>query len=167
MQLSGLDKDISREDIIQNDIFDKIAAVIFFVVILLDILQGDGEHPADFGRQVIGAGDKNGVLRPHFGAKGLIGDPIPDKQVVVLPQVDSQEIIGLPDLGQIAASDNGGIFVHHANGTVDGIPHLVYKPLEQSVRHNATPLFMLLVSLSDFALFLLYNFFCAIATYFF
>ena len=74
--------------------------------------------------------DKDGVLRLHLGAKGLVGYAVPDKQVVIFTEIDSQKVVGLADLGQVAAGNDGGVFVHNADGPVDGVPHLIDKTLE-------------------------------------
>ena len=140
VQLPRLGKDIAGQDVIQNDILDKIAAVVFFIVVLLDAGKGDTEHAAHFSRQVIAAGNKHGILRLHLGAKGLVGNAVPDEQLVIFAQIRRQKIVRLADLGQVAAGNDGGALINDADHAVHSIPHLINQALEQTVRHKTTPL---------------------------
>ena len=122
------------------NILDEIAAVILFIVVLLDAGERDAEHPAHLGGQIIGAGNEHRVFGFHLGAKGLVGDAIADKQFVIFAQFRRQKIVRLANLGQIAAGNDGRAFIDHANHTVNGIAHLINQALEQTVRHKTTPL---------------------------
>ena len=133
MQLPRLGKNIAGQNIIQNNILDEIAAVILFIVVLLDAGERDAEHPAHLGGQIIGAGNEHRVFGFHLGAKGFVGDAVAHKQFAVFPKIDRQKVVRLADLGQVAAGNDGGAFVDHADHTVNGVPHLIDQSLEQSV----------------------------------
>ena len=136
----GLDEHEKQEALEWNDILDKIAAVVFFIVVLLDAGKRDAEHAAHFGRQVIAAGNKHGILRLHLGAKGLVGNAVPDEQLVIFAQIRRQKIVRLANLGQVAAGNDGGALINDADHAVHSIPHLINQALEQTIRHKTTPL---------------------------
>ena len=71
MELVALEIDVTGQDVIQDDVFDKVAPVVLLVVILLDAVEGHGQDFDIFlGRRVL-AGHKHGVLRAGTAAEGL------------------------------------------------------------------------------------------------
>ena len=63
MQLPGLDVDSAGQDIVQNYIFNEVIAVIFLIVVLLDAGEGDGQNRRVAGGHIIGALDKDSIVR--------------------------------------------------------------------------------------------------------
>ena len=63
MQLPGLDVDVAGQDIVQNYIFNEVIAVIFLIVVLLDAGEGDGQNRRIAGGHIIGALDKDSIVR--------------------------------------------------------------------------------------------------------
>ena len=55
-----------------------------------------------------------------------------------ITQIQRNEFIGGADFRQIAASNNGCTIIHNADSRINGIPHLMDKPLKQSIRHIET-----------------------------
>ena len=115
MQLSGLHVHVAGQNVIENDVLDKVVAVVLLVVILLDAGQRDGQQPGIAAGDLVGAGHENGVVAFLVGAKGLKGIGIFDKAVF---QVGTGEIAALKDVAdllQLAAGDDVALVVNHAD----------------------------------------------------
>ena len=130
MELPGLDIDVPGEDVVQDDILDEVVAVVLFVVVLLDAGQRHRKDAAVAGGHLVRALDEYGELRLGLRAERLVGVAVPDEDVLVFAHIQQQELAGLPDARQVAAGDDGGGIVHHADHPVDRIPHLMDDALE-------------------------------------
>ena len=133
MELVALEIDVTGQDVIQDDVFDKVAPVVLLVVILLDAVEGHGQDFDIFlGLRVL-AGHKHGVLRAGTAAEGLEAVFIRLEHVYRSHLLWRDFLADLPNLPQLAAGDDYGGLIHNADGTVDGITHLVDDTLKQSV----------------------------------
>ena len=72
MELVALEIDVTGQDVIQDDVFDKVAPVVLLVVILLDAVQRDRKQADVFRRLGIIAGDEHRVFRTRTAAEGFI-----------------------------------------------------------------------------------------------
>ena len=125
--------DVPGQDVIQDDVFDKVAPVVLLVVVLLDAVEGHGQDFDIFlGLRVL-AGHKHGVLRAGTAAEGLEAVFIRLEHVYRSHLLWRDFLADLPNLPQLAAGDDYGGLIHNADGTVDGITHLVDDTLKQSV----------------------------------
>ena len=83
VKLSCLELDISRKNVVQNNILDKVVSVILFVVELLQVGQGDAEHGCIFVGCVIGALRKDEVFALGLAkTKGHVCVAVADKAIV-------------------------------------------------------------------------------------
>ena len=65
-ELPGLEIDIAGQDVIQNHVLDKVAAVVLFIVILLDAAQGDSQQVCITGSFRVIAGNKDRISLTYF-----------------------------------------------------------------------------------------------------
>ena len=63
MQLARLKIDVAREDIIEDNVLDEIPAVIPLVVVLLYTRERYRDNARIFGRVLIAAFHKDGIIR--------------------------------------------------------------------------------------------------------
>ena len=140
MQFLCLGKDIAGQDVVEHNVFNKIVAVIFFIIVLLDTGQGNCKDLCIPCSHLVTALDKNGIIRLDMRAKRLIGIAIADKHIVRLAKIDRIIISGRTDLGKFAAGNNRRIFINYTDHPVDRITHLVDNTLEKTVGHIITPL---------------------------
>ena len=63
MQLTGLDINITRQDIVQNDILDKGSLVMLLIIQRLDVADCDGCHGADAACVFVLTMNKYSVLK--------------------------------------------------------------------------------------------------------
>ena len=132
-QLPGFQIDIAGQDIVQNDIFDKIAPVVLFIIILLDAGQGHRQQRRELGRLVIRALHKQDVLGAGTGTERLIRIAALDEQVLRGKGLGRHSIGHLADPPEIAAGDDGQRFINDTNGAVNGLPHLMDNTLKKPV----------------------------------
>ncbi len=140
MELVALQIDIARQDVIQNHIFDEIASVIFFIIILLDVVHGHSQNFYIAPGVRVSAGNKGSIARPLAAAKGLKSVFIVDKDIVTGHILCDPIIEHISHTAQIAAGNDNRRLISHTDGTVDGVAHLVDNSLEQSVGHKLLPL---------------------------
>lgn len=133
MQLSGLYSYIARQNVIQNDIFDKIVSVVFFVIVLLYAGKGDGNHRGVLGRRFVGSLHKYHIIGSHMNTEGFIGVAVLGIRVVSLVQLNREKLVGSAYFGKIAARHYGSVLVDHPDNAVDSVLHLMYHTLKQSV----------------------------------
>ena len=138
MQFSCLDDNIARQDVVQNHILDEVVAVIFFIIILLDVKQCNRQNVGILCSCIIYALYEYRIFRLIRRAERLICISVPDKNIMDITQIQRNEFIGGADFRQIAASNNGCTIIHNADSRINGIPHLMDKPLKQSIRHIET-----------------------------
>ena len=52
-ELAGFYKDVAREYVVKNNIFNEVASVVFLVIELFDAREGDGENPGIFLGKIV------------------------------------------------------------------------------------------------------------------
>ena len=80
MELSCLNEDITGQDIIEDHVFDKVRAIVFFIVILLDIRERNRKNVCVLDRIGIASGNENGIFRTRIRSEGFIGVAVDDKR---------------------------------------------------------------------------------------
>ncbi len=173
MQLAGFDINIAGQDIVQDHVLYKIGTIEFLVVILLDLVQRHGDNVRIMLAHIVRTVHKYRIIRVHGVAKGLICAVIHTDLCPAEHAGRDNALACLADLAQLTASDHGTALVHHTDGTVQHLTHLVYNALKQSVGHqDPTPLSILYqikgIKLHKFnhpLLVILYNAFNQIATF--
>ena len=134
-EFSRLDVNVSRQDVVEDDILHKVAAVILLVVELLDAAEGDRQDAGILLCQLVFTVDEDGVLMTQSRVEGQVGRPIEDDGVVGIENIGNQGLVLLPDALEFAAGDDGAGLVDDADGAVDGVSHLVDDTLEKSIGH--------------------------------
>ena len=122
-----------------NDVLDKIAPVVFLIVILLDARQGHGQQRGEFGRLLVSSLHKKNMLAARPGAKRLIGIAVPHKALRSWKRIQHvTDSLTSPILPRSLQAMIGHRFIDHTDGAVDGLPHLMDDALEKPVRHTVT-----------------------------
>ena len=130
MQLAGLDRDIAREDVVEDDVLYEVVAVVFLVIVLLYARKGDSEDRRVLARHFVGALNEYRVIRLNVYTERLVGVTVADEDIVRVAELDREEIIRGADLRQLAARDNSRVLIDNADNSADGISHLVNYSLE-------------------------------------
>ena len=140
MQFLRPDIDISRQDIVGNDILDKRGFIVFLLISALCLRHGNRGKDGNAPRQRIVSADKHGVfkLAVHAaqqsegtlrGGKNLIRDIAGNPPNLI--QIRAYQ-------GKLAASHHKALVVHHPDGPVRGILELDNHALKNSAGHNST-----------------------------
>ena len=132
-ELAGLEVDIAGQDVVENHVLDKVAAVVLLIVILLDAVQRDGKQAAYRAASGIVAGDEHRVFRTRTAAEGLIGVAVEHKRRRRRHDFSRNALVHLADASQLAARNDHRGFVNDADCAVNGVAHLMDDALEQSV----------------------------------
>ena len=133
MQFLGLQINVARKDVIENDVFDKVRFVVFLVVQRLDAGEGNGQQTGDVLGVVPRALDENDILRLPVRAERLIGVPVVHDRARGIGDRLEHQLVGLADAGKLAAGNDDALVVDHADGAVKLFFHLIDKALEQFV----------------------------------
>ena len=141
MQLAGLQIDIAGQDIVQNDVFNKVSAVILFIIILFDAGKGNRQQGCIFRGKFIGPLDKHRIIIFGMGAEGLKGVAVADEKVRRSQRIGRNQFHRFADSPQIAARNNHGRFIDDADGSVNHVTHLMDNTLKQPVGHTQFPSF--------------------------
>ena len=136
MQLPCLGIDITRQDVIQHHILDKVRLIEFLVVILLDALQADGQHCRKLTGSFVCAFHKHGIFVMLCAGELLVGVAVLYKPVSGKQALLNKALTHLTDQVQLRAGDHRPHLIHHAHHTVDRIFHLVDHALKYSVSHT-------------------------------
>ena len=141
MELVALQVDVPGQDVVQDHVLDEVPPVVLLVVVLLDAVEGHRQNAHEFLGLGVVAGHEDGIFRTGPVAEGFVGVLGGLQHLGVREHLGGCLLAHLADLAQLAAGDNDGGLIDHADGAVDGIPHLMDDPLEQSIRHCSSPFF--------------------------
>ena len=138
VQLLGADVNISRQDIVGNDVLYKDRLVMLFFVVDLCLLKSDRSKNAHTARRGVMAINKDGIVQPRAEpADGLVRAGIGSEDLIRIFAEAAVEIVKLcADHGKLAARDNDPLIVHNADTPVGGIFHLDDDALENPAGHN-------------------------------
>ena len=78
-ELARFQINIARKDVVEDHVLDKVAAVVFFVVILLDAAQRNRKQGGVAAGLRVAAGNKHRVFRPGPASEGFVGVPVDDE----------------------------------------------------------------------------------------
>ena len=134
--LAGLQIDVTGQDVVEDHVLDKVAAIILFIIILLDAGKRDRHQRGKAGGLLVGALHEHDILAVRAVAERLVGAGVQNKRLGRGEGFGGQRRHNLADAAQIAARDDGHSLVDHADGAVNRILHLMDDTLEESVRHS-------------------------------
>ena len=135
-QLAALQINVAGQDVIEDNVFDEIAAVILFIVILLDAVQRNSQKADIFCGFRVVAGDEHCVFRARAAAEGFICVVAGNKCSLRCNVFRRYGFRYFADLAELAARDNHGGLVDDADRAVNGITHLMNDALKQSIGHD-------------------------------
>ena len=136
VQLPRLGVDVAGQDIVEHDVLDEVRLVEFFVVVLLDALQADGEHGGELLGGSVSALDKDGVVIVLGVGELMVGIPIAHESIPGRLADSGHALAHLTDLSQLRAGNDGAGLINHADDTIHCVLHLVDHVLEYPVCHN-------------------------------
>ncbi len=130
MQLARLKADITRQNVVENNILDKVVPVVLFVIILLNTGKRNSDNARVLRSRLVGTLHKHRVIGLDMNTKRLIGISVADKHLVRIPQLNGEEVVSPAHSGKIAARDDGSVFVNNADNSVDCVLHLMDDSLK-------------------------------------
>ena len=129
----GMSISETKVDNALNDIFDKVAAVIFFVIILLDAGKGDRHNRRVFFGKLIVALDEYGIFGVHMRSERFISIAVDNRRLAVLEHRRHFRRKHFPDSSEFTAGNHCTRLINHADCPVNGIGHLMHNGLKKSV----------------------------------
>ena len=149
VQLAGLDVNIARQDVVQNDILDEGRLVVLFVIQRLDIVDRNRNQRADAARQLVLALYEYGVFQTRRTVScNMVGITAETNDLAGEAQLSDCFLPHFTDTRQIGTCYNRTACVNNADRTIHRILHLQNNRLEQSRSHfhHLSRLFQLLLS---------------------
>ena len=136
VQLPRLGVDIAGQDVVEHDVLDEVRLIEFFVVILLDALQADGQHGGELLSCGVGALDKDSIVVVLCVGELVIGIAITHKSIPGSLTHGCNALTHFADLPQFRAGNDGAGLINDADNTIHCVFHLVDHILEYPVCHN-------------------------------
>ena len=131
MELTGFDADITGENVVKHDVFDKVASVVFFVIVLLRVADRDGQDIDILIGEIIGAVNKNRVFRTDRGAEAFENHVVNSYHIRAGENLFAdRRIEHFADTTELTARDDRAGFVDHADHAVNGVFQLVNDALK-------------------------------------
>ena len=123
MQLLGADIDITREDVIHDDVLHKGAPVMAFLIKNLGVIQGHIGHEAHASCHLILTAGKHGILIViAVTHNGLKGPPLKAHHGVQrATHLQGGLWPSLPQEARVAAGDDNPLRVHDTQNPVCGV----------------------------------------------
>ena len=140
MQLLGTHVDVTDEDVIRDDVLDKGALVVLFLVVDLGGVQRHAGHGAyGASHAVVSAGENRIIKVGSPAGHGLEGLAL-HGHAVAFRRRDGLHIFGplFTDTGELAARDHRALGVDDADGAVCGLLELQHNVLKNSSRHSCS-----------------------------
>ena len=136
VQFPRLGVDIAGQDVVEHDVLDEVRLIEFFVVILLDALQADGQHSGELLSRGVGALDKDSIVVVLCVGELVIGIAITHKSIPGSLTHGCNALTHFADLPQFRAGNDGAGLINDADNTIHCVFHLVDHILEYPVCHN-------------------------------
>ena len=133
VKLSRLQADVAREHVVQDYVLDEVVAVVLFVVVLLDARERYGDDARILPCRLVRALDEYRVVRLDMDTERLIGVAVADKHLVGVAKLDGEKFVSAAHSCEIAACDDGAVFVNNADNAVYCVLHLVDDALKKPV----------------------------------
>ena len=125
VQLAGLDVNIARQDVVQNDILDEGRLVVLLVVKRLDVVDGYSHQRTDAAGQFILALYEYGVFQTRRTVScNMVGITAETNDLPCETQLSDRLFAHFTDTGQIGARDNRAARIHNTNGAIHRVLHL-------------------------------------------
>ena len=142
VQLAGLDINIARQDVIQNDILYEGSLVVLFVIQRLDIVNRNRNQRADAARQLVLTLYEYGVFQTRRTVtRCMISITAETNDLAGEAQLSDCFLPHFTDTRQIGTCYNRTACVNNADRTIHRILHLQNNRLEQSRSHFTFPVF--------------------------
>ena len=145
-QFTGLEVNITGQNVVKNNVLDEVAAVVFFIIILLDGGEGDGKNVCIAQSEIVGTLNKNSIFGVRMAAEGLVGITCGGEAVRIGDLFGKNTLTNLAAAGKITAGNCDTRIINNTNGAVDCIAHLVNNSLEKSVGHRIPSLIMAFIN---------------------
>ena len=141
MQLLGAHVNIADEDIVRNNILNKRALVVLFLIVGLGRVQGHAGHGAHSAAHAVVPTGKHGVVKVTTPAGQRLEGLALDGHTVAISQLDSLHILSplLANPGELAAGDDAAFGIHNANDPIRGLLKLQHYILKDPSRHDIPP----------------------------
>ena len=124
------DINIAGKDVIENYVFNKVCAVIFFIIILFDSCKRNCHKGAELCGKFIGACNKNRKFGFFIGTEGFICKSVANMTFLGGTEIGYKEIISFAGARKVTASYNRSAIINNADSTTDTVMHLVYYTLK-------------------------------------
>ena len=129
-QLTCLQIDVAGQDIVEDDIFDKIRAVVLFIIILFDGRERYRQELRVLLRDLVTALYKDSVFGSGRRTEGFEGVTVDDKRHGRREGIGGDTFVHLADASELRASDDYRSLVHYADRSVDRVLHLMNNSLK-------------------------------------
>ena len=130
MKLFALDVDITRQNVIENNIFDKGNLIVFIIVEALDIIERKGKHHRHFVCDTVLTFYEHCIFRTDAACHRAIRISRKNNRICRICQFFFHRLLGFTDLHQIAAGNDNAAFINDTDRSADRILHLMNKSLK-------------------------------------
>ena len=130
VKLASLQVDITRENVVENYVLDEVSAIVFLVVELLNVAEGNRQNRHVSLSSLVIALDKDGILSRALAIERLISIAIHDEGRCRLEEVRRNTASDFANLVEVATSYNNRRFINYADCSADSVMHLVNDTLK-------------------------------------
>ncbi len=130
VKLASLKIDIAREDVVEDNVLNEVSAIIFLVVELLNVAEGNRQNRHVSLSSLVIALDKDGILSRALAIERLISIAIHDEGRCRLEEVRGNTASDFANLVEVATSYNNRRFINYADCPADSVMHLVNDTLK-------------------------------------
>ncbi len=135
VQLLGLDVDVTRKNVVEDDVLYERALVILLVIKILDIGKCNGEDGRHLLSQLVLAFDENDILPLGARTDRPVGVAAGGDCLCGVSELIANTLSELTYFDKLTAGDDNTVVINDSDYTVDGIPHLMDDSLEQTICH--------------------------------
>ena len=132
MKLFGFYVNIARQNVVENDIFDKADLVVLLAVQALDIEERHRKHTAKVCRLRILALHGDDVFRARIRAERTIGVAVGGDDGSVLVKAAKHFGSGFTDMHKVGAGNNDAGVVEH----VDRLSDIFFKLIDYALKYS-------------------------------
>ena len=130
MQLARLYVNIAGQYVIENNVFDEVVSVIFFIVVLLYRSKGDSKYARVLCRNFVSTFYKYSVIGLHMRAERLVCIAVANENIMRIAEVERYEFVRSAHLSKLGAGNDRSGLVDNSDSAVDSFTHLMYHVLK-------------------------------------
>ena len=138
-KLLGFYINIAGENIVENDVFDKVGLVVFFIIESFDIGEGNRKKRRNALCGIVSALYENYIFDSCVRADGTVGIVTDNLGFVAIGKLIDNVLVNVTDFRKLTAGDNNALVVDYTDFAVDRFSHLINQTLKQLVTHFASP----------------------------